>query len=95
MVSKNKLLGKGAKNPFAAYSSSCSTCKTKTEQGRKYCHRCAYKANGAYHILPPLLLVKSRILMKVVACAVCGKSQNKEKSSTGAPVIQGQKFSAK
>ncbi len=55
--SKSKLLGKGAKNPYAAYSSSCSTCKTKTEQGRKYCHRCAYKANGTCHDSPsPLLL---------------------------------------
>ena len=30
-----------------------------------------------------------------VACAMCGKSQTKEKSNNGAPVIQGQKFSAK
>lgn len=43
---QSKLLGKGAKNPYAAYSSSCEQCKTKTEQGRKLCQRCAYKANG-------------------------------------------------
>jgi len=73
-IGKSKLLSKSAKNPYAAYSSSCATCKTKTEQGRKYCQRCAYKAN---------------------ACAMCGKSQSKEKSTNGAPVIQGQKFSAK
>jgi len=45
-ISKNKLLSKSAKNPYAAYSSSCETCKTKTEQGRKYCQRCAFKANA-------------------------------------------------
>ncbi|CAF9938682.1 MAG: hypothetical protein HETSPECPRED_001153 [Heterodermia speciosa] len=73
-IGKSKLLSKSAKNPYAAYSSSCATCKTRTEEGRKYCQRCAYKAN---------------------ACAMCGKSQNKEKSNNGAPVIQGQKFSAK
>ncbi|KAI4134537.1 MAG: hypothetical protein LQ347_001438 [Umbilicaria vellea] len=73
-VGKSKLLSKSAKNPYAAYSSSCSTCKTKTEQGRKYCQRCAYKAN---------------------ACAMCGKGLSKEKSTDGAPVVQGQKFSAK
>ncbi|KAI9801088.1 MAG: hypothetical protein M1833_002956 [Piccolia ochrophora] len=44
-VGKSKLLSKGAKNPYAAYSSSCDKCKTKTEQGRKFCHRCAYKEN--------------------------------------------------
>ncbi len=43
---QSKLLSKSAKNPYNAYSSSCSTCKTKTEQGRSYCHRCAFKANG-------------------------------------------------
>ncbi|KAI9845261.1 MAG: hypothetical protein M1837_005017 [Sclerophora amabilis] len=73
-IGKSKLLSKGAKNPYAAYSSSCKTCKMKTDQGRTYCHRCAYKAN---------------------ACAMCGKSQSKEKSSSGAPAVQGQKFSAK
>ncbi|KAI9819785.1 MAG: hypothetical protein M1832_003860 [Thelocarpon impressellum] len=74
-VGKSKLLSKSAKNPYAAYASSCSTCKTKTEQGRKYCHRCAYKAN---------------------ACAMCGRSESKEKAKTGAgPIVQGQKFSAK
>ncbi|RDW79163.1 cysteine-rich PDZ-binding protein [Aspergillus mulundensis] len=45
-VSKNKLLSSKAKNPYAAYSSSCDMCKTKTEQGRKYCQRCAYQKNA-------------------------------------------------
>ncbi|KAL2864455.1 cysteine-rich PDZ-binding protein [Aspergillus lucknowensis] len=45
-VSKNKLLSAKAKNPYAAYSSSCDMCKTKTEQGRKYCQRCAYQKNA-------------------------------------------------
>ena len=43
---QSKLLSKSAKNPYAAYASSCTTCKTKTDEGKKYCQRCAYKANG-------------------------------------------------
>ncbi|KAL8953590.1 MAG: hypothetical protein Q9222_000585 [Ikaeria aurantiellina] len=70
---KSKLLSKSAKNPYAAYSSSCKTCKTKTDSGKMYCQRCAYKAN---------------------ACTVCGKSQASVKPED-APVVQGQKFSAK
>lgn len=45
-ISQNKLLSSKAKNPYAAYASSCSQCMTKTEQGRKYCQRCAYQKNG-------------------------------------------------
>ncbi|KAH8801507.1 microtubule-associated protein CRIPT-domain-containing protein [Xylogone sp. PMI_703] len=45
-VTKSKLLSKSARNPYAAYSSSCSTCKTKVDQGHKYCQRCAYQANA-------------------------------------------------
>ncbi|PGH15446.1 hypothetical protein AJ79_02423 [Helicocarpus griseus UAMH5409] len=45
-VSKNKLLSSKAKNPYASYSSSCESCKAKTEQGRKYCQRCAYQRNA-------------------------------------------------
>ncbi|KAL3473971.1 cript family protein [Aspergillus californicus] len=45
-ISKNKLLSSKAKNPYAAYSSSCDHCKTKTEQGRKFCQRCAYQRNA-------------------------------------------------
>ncbi|PLN81244.1 microtubule-associated protein CRIPT-domain-containing protein [Aspergillus taichungensis] len=45
-IGKNKLLSSKAKNPYAAYASSCSQCKTKTEQGRKYCQRCAYQKNA-------------------------------------------------
>ncbi|OJJ88428.1 cysteine-rich PDZ-binding protein [Aspergillus glaucus CBS 516.65] len=45
-VSKNKLLSSKAKNPYAAYSSSCESCKTKTEQGKKFCQRCAYQKNS-------------------------------------------------
>ncbi|EAU29550.1 conserved hypothetical protein [Aspergillus terreus NIH2624] len=33
-------------NPYAAYASSCDLCKTKTEQGKKYCQRCAYQKNA-------------------------------------------------
>ena len=46
-IGKSKLLSKAAKNPYAAYSSSCSTCKTKIGQGHKLCQRCAYKAGNA------------------------------------------------
>ena len=46
-VGKSKLLGKGAKNPYASYSASCEKCKTKVEQGKKYCQSCAYKENGS------------------------------------------------
>lgn len=45
-IGKNKLLSKGAKNPYTAYASSCKTCKTKVDQGRTYCHKCAYKVNS-------------------------------------------------
>ena len=74
-VSKSKLLSKGAKNPYAAYSSSCDTCKTKIEQGRKYCQRCAYSKN---------------------TCPMCGKSMSATAAGgSKAPLVQGQKFSAK
>ena len=43
---QSKLLSKGAKNPYAAYSKSCGTCKNRTEQGRKLCGTCAYRSNG-------------------------------------------------
>ncbi|KAJ5102195.1 hypothetical protein NUU61_004417 [Penicillium alfredii] len=45
-VSKNKLLSSKAKNPYAAYASSCESCRTKTEQGKKFCQRCAYQRNA-------------------------------------------------
>ncbi|KAE8154728.1 PDZ-binding protein [Aspergillus avenaceus] len=45
-VGKSKLLSSKAKNPYAAYASSCEGCKTKTEQGKKFCQRCAYQRNA-------------------------------------------------
>ncbi|KAJ5388647.1 hypothetical protein N7509_011188 [Penicillium cosmopolitanum] len=45
-VGKNKLLSAKAKNPYAAYASSCESCKKKTEQGKKFCQKCAYKRNA-------------------------------------------------
>ncbi|KAJ5194717.1 uncharacterized protein N7498_008155 [Penicillium cinerascens] len=45
-IGKSKLLSSKAKNPYAAYASSCELCKTKTEQGKKYCQRCAYQKNA-------------------------------------------------
>ncbi|PYH96973.1 cript family protein [Aspergillus ellipticus CBS 707.79] len=45
-IGKSKLLTSKAKNPYAAYASSCESCKTKTEQGRKFCQRCAYQRNA-------------------------------------------------
>ncbi|KAB5558570.1 microtubule-associated protein CRIPT-domain-containing protein [Coniochaeta sp. 2T2.1] len=44
--SGSKLLSKSAKNPFAAYSSSCIRCKTKVSQGHSYCNQCAYKSDA-------------------------------------------------
>lgn len=50
IIVQSKLLSKSAKNPYAAYSSSCTNCKTKIDQGHKFCHKCAYKAgNGVYN----------------------------------------------
>lgn len=49
---QSKLLSSKAKNPYAAYASSCETCKTKTEQGRKFCQRCAYQKNGWFSFFP-------------------------------------------
>jgi len=47
-IGKSKLLSAGAKNPYAAYSSKCTgkECVTKIESGRKYCNKCAYRANA-------------------------------------------------
>ena len=45
-IGKSKLLSKSAKNPYAAYSSSCETCRVKVAQGYRYCQRCAYKASN-------------------------------------------------
>ncbi|KAL4903275.1 PDZ-binding protein [Aspergillus multicolor] len=81
-ISKNKLLSSKAKNPYAAYSSSCDLCKTKTEQGRKYCQRCAYQKNVADGTDFD------------VACPMCGKSLA-GKTSKDQPVVQGQKFNLK
>ncbi|CAM1505473.1 Fc.00g111100.m01.CDS01 [Cosmosporella sp. VM-42] len=41
-IGKSKLLSKSAKNPYAAYSSSCTKCKSKISQGHSYCSKCAY-----------------------------------------------------
>jgi len=56
-IQQSKLLSKAARNPYASYSSSCTTCKTKIDQGRHYCQKCAYKANGMYS--PYAAFVKS------------------------------------
>ncbi|CAG8059917.1 unnamed protein product [Penicillium salamii] len=45
-IGKSKLLSAKAKNPYAAYASSCDNCKVKTEQGKKFCQRCAYQRNA-------------------------------------------------
>ncbi|KAL2052429.1 hypothetical protein ABVK25_007301 [Lepraria finkii] len=46
-IGKSKLLSQNAKNPYAAYSSSCDACKTKVDRGHKFCNKCAYKAGNA------------------------------------------------
>ncbi|KAL6717138.1 hypothetical protein ACLMJK_005053 [Lecanora helva] len=92
-IGKSKLLSKSAKNPYAAYSSSCATCKTKIDQGHMYCHGCAYKkGNGTPSNI--LIVVPIRMITLFTACSVCGK-KDKASSSTGAAVVQGQRFSAK
>ena len=48
---QSKLLSAKAKNPYAAYASSCDNCKVKTEQGKKFCQRCAYQRNGMFFSL--------------------------------------------
>ncbi|KAI5296523.1 hypothetical protein KEM52_000931 [Ascosphaera acerosa] len=79
-ISKNKLLSAKAKNPFAAYASSCQSCKTKCESGRKFCQRCAYRDHGELNLV----------------CAVCGKNLAADaKGKKFAPVVHGQKFTAK
>ncbi|KFX88884.1 hypothetical protein O988_08854 [Pseudogymnoascus sp. VKM F-3808] len=47
-IGKSKLLSAGAKNPYAAYAAKCTgkECVTKIESGRKYCNKCAYRANA-------------------------------------------------
>ncbi|KAF7546879.1 hypothetical protein G7046_g9177 [Stylonectria norvegica] len=45
-IGKSKLLSKSAKNPYAAYSSSCTKCKTKIAQGHSFCHKCAYQSDS-------------------------------------------------
>lgn len=62
VYAQSKLLSKAAKNPYGAYSNSCLTCKTKTEQGKTYCHKCAYKANcqsDSLYLFPQLGSKKS------------------------------------
>ena len=90
-VGKSKLQSKSAKKPYAAYSASCDRCKTKVEQGKKYCQSCAYKENGGCSLTARL----STALIINAACAMCGKSMTKTKSKAAAGIIQGQRFSAK
>lgn len=47
-IGKSKLLSSSAKNPYAIYSATCSSkeCFTKIDAGRKYCNKCAYRANA-------------------------------------------------
>ncbi|TQS39158.1 hypothetical protein Golomagni_00320 [Golovinomyces magnicellulatus] len=82
-IGKSKLLSKAAKNPYT--SSSCKTCKTKVEQGRTYCQKCAYKANG--------IIYMKIVVDDLLACLICGKTNSK--SIDGVPRIEGQKFTLK
>jgi hypothetical protein len=87
---QSKLLSAKAKNPYAAYASSCESCKTKTEQGKKYCQRCAYQKNGMSDGFRVVVI----LLMGYLACPMCGKSLA-GKSAKDQPVVQGQKFNLK
>lgn len=94
---QNKLLSAKAKNPYAAYSSSCESCKTKTEQGKKFCQKCAYKRNGTSALLFAallfmlVLLPSNMHLLTDLACPICGKNLA-GKTAKEQPVVQGQKF---
>lgn len=44
-IGKSKLLSKAAKNPYAAYASSCGKCKKSVAQGHAFCQACAYRDN--------------------------------------------------
>ncbi|KAJ6133967.1 hypothetical protein N7523_000289 [Penicillium sp. IBT 18751x] len=94
-IGKNKLLSAKAKNPYAAYASSCETCKTKTEAGKKYCQRCAYQKNGMSYVPSQRFVIfLISLLMVDLACPMCGKSMS-GKSAKDQPVVQGQKFNLK
>lgn len=90
-VPKSKLLSKTAKNPYAAYSSSCDGCKTKIDSGKKYCQRCSYsKQRKSFAMDFP-----QHKLMLSLVCAMCGKSLTSQSGTSKAPVVSGQKFNAK
>ena len=42
-----------------------------------------------------VMQIEIRGLIVGIACAMCGKTQNKEASTNGGSTVQGQKFSAK
>jgi rRNA maturation endonuclease Nob1 len=94
---QNKLLSAKAKNPYAAYASSCESCKTKTEQGKKFCQKCAYRRNGMFQVgtnfrrRSLLSYYHQRYMLTDVACPMCGKNLA-GKTAKEQPVVQGQKF---
>ncbi|KAL2753478.1 hypothetical protein ACRALDRAFT_1072046 [Sodiomyces alcalophilus JCM 7366] len=45
-IGKSKLLSQAARNPYAQYSSSCTKCKTRVNQGHTFCQTCAFKADS-------------------------------------------------
>jgi hypothetical protein len=66
----------------------------------KFCHSCAYKANGTCCAAMPLsfgqyLGIQRLRVWCLTACAMCGKAVAEDKSTSKAAVVQGQKFSAK
>lgn len=93
IVSQSKLLSKAARNPYATYSTTCTgkECSTKVDQGRKYCLKCSYKANGIWLCAQSGLCYEDS--NRKTACAMCGKSNSK--TSSTAPVVAGQKFNLK
>jgi Microtubule-associated protein CRIPT len=99
MTQQNKLLSKNAQNPYAAYSSNCSTCRTKCDPGRKYCHKCAFKAN-ACAMCGKSLVKKDKAIgdaaggARGVTVGESGVKKGKQEVISG-PVVTGQRFSAK
>ena len=95
-IGKSKLLSKAAKNPYAAYSSSCEKYRRKIDQGHRLCHSCAHKAGDGMYLKSCLDSEMQLTTITPKACAVCGKTSNAlVETKDGGLVVTGQRFSSK
>ena len=92
-VSKSKLLSKAAKNPYAAYSSNCDSCHTKTDAGKKYCTWPLSSLITVWHMANPR--AGSKCAYQKNACPICGKSMANQVAGSKTPVVEGQKRTLK